>query len=165
MDINNIIDISVTALIADASILNWCNTNYSNPHTIYQGIDLRNPPPATDYPVIHIFPMTKNVGYALKKKSHVIAIVCGINDDTITTATDTNEVTHKKYDGIENIEDFRYLVETAITAELESNTDTPELIIDSVQIQYETIDSFPFFLAITVFELNKDYSQGDSVFV
>lgn len=164
MDINNIVDIMVNAMVADSSILNWCNNKYSSPHTIYKGIDLRKPPPQEDYPCIHIWPMAKNVGYDLKKKAHTIGVVCGLYDETITTTTDTNEVVFKKYQGIEYIEDFRYLVETAITAELESNVDTLELFIDSVAIEYENIESFPFFLAINIFELNENYSQGDEVF-
>lgn len=164
MDINNIIDISISALIADSSILNWCNSNYNNPHTIYQGIDLRNPPSSDDYPCIHVFPLAKNVGYSLNKKMHTLGVVCGIYDATKTTDTDTNLVKHIKYQGIEYIEDFRYLIETAITEELKTNTDTPELFIDSVIVEYEMIDSFPFFLAINTFELNENYSQGDEVF-
>ena len=165
MNINTIVSIFADAVIADASTLNWCNTKYSSPHTVYEGIDIRNPPPEGDYPVIHIFPMSKSIGYSLEKKGHIIGVVVGIFDDTLTTTTDTNEVVHKKYQGVEYIEDFRYLIEAAITNELASNTNTTELFVDAVMVEYEHIESFPFFLAINTFELNENYSQGDDVYL
>lgn len=164
MDINELKDICINAVIADSSTLNWCNSNYSNPHTVYEGIDLNNPPPATDYPCINIFPMTKTGGYGQIQKTHIIAMVCGIYDETLTTTTDTNGVTHKKYDGIENIEDFRYLIETAIVTEIESNTSSNLVFIENVTVEYENIEAFPFFLSYSFFEFNEKYSQGDEVF-
>lgn len=164
MDINDIMDICVDALIADSSILNWCNTNYSSPHTIYEGLDTRNDPSETDYPVIHICPLSKDIGYGTDQAGHLIYVACGINDSTLSTSTDTNGVVHKKYRGIEYIEDFRYLIESAIVTEIESNTNTPELIIDSVHVAYDTMEAFPYFVCPMVMELNKKYSQGDDAF-
>jgi hypothetical protein len=164
MNIDTLVDLLIDAFIADASILTWCNTNYSTPHTIYKGIDLRKPPPEADYPVIHIWPINKSCGYGLTQKPHGIGVVTGIKDSTQSSDTDTNLVTVKKYRGLARIEAFRKLVESSIVTEIGSNTNTVELTEDSLEISYETIESFPFFLAIDMWMLTEEYSQGDDVF-
>lgn len=164
MNIDTLVELLVDALIADAAILAWCNTNYSTPHTIYKGIDLRKPPPETDYPIIHIWPISKMEGYSLPEQTHSFGVVCGIYDTTQSSDTDTNLVTVKKYKGLANIEAFRKLAEDAVTAEIDSNTNTNLLHIDTLDISYETIESFPFFLAVNIYSCNEDYSQGDDAF-
>jgi hypothetical protein len=164
LNIDTLVDILFDSCVADASLLSWCNTNYSSPQTIYKGIDLRNPPPQTDYPIIHIWPVNKVCGYSLGQKAHGIGVVCGVFDDTLSTETDTNLVVQKKYRGYARIEAFRKLVEDAVITELGSNTDTKELFTDTLEISYETIDSFPFFLAVNMFIFNENYSQGEDVF-
>lgn len=164
MNIDTLVDLLIDAFVADAAILSWCNTNYLTPHTIYKGIDLRNPPPEDDYPIIHVWPIYKSVGYSLAQKPHGIGIVTGINDSTISSDTDTNLVTVKKYRGLARIEAFRKLIESSVETEIDSNTNTIELTIDSLEISYETIESFPFFLAINTYILTEVYSQGDDVF-
>lgn len=164
MNIDTLVELLVDAIVASSEILSWCNTNYSSPHTIYKGIDLRKPPPQADYPIIHIWPINKMEGYSLPQQSHSFGIVTGIYDETQSSETDTNLVTVKKYQGLANIEAFRKLVESAVTTEIDSNTNTVELEIDTLEISYETIESFPFFLAVDIYICNKDYSQGDDAF-
>ena len=94
-----------------------------------------------------------------------LGIVCGINDDTKTTTTDTNEISHIKYQGIEYIEDFRALIELSVVNTFTTNAVLKEYFIDMLSVDYESIESFPFFLAFNLFEINKNYSQGDDVFI
>lgn len=164
MNIDTLIDILFDAYVADADILSWCNTNYSTPQTLYKGIDLRQPPPETDYPIIHIWPINKNEGHGYNQVSHDIGVMVGVFDSTQTSTTDTNDIVSKKYRGVARLEAFRKLVETSTTTEIDSNTETTELFVDNLEITYEIVDSFPFFLAAMMFTITKKYSQGDDIF-
>ena len=164
MNIDTLVDILFDAFIADSSILSWCNTNYSTPHTIYKGIDLRNPPDENDYPIITIWPISKMGGDSQEMQSHGVVVTAGINDSTLSTDTDTNLVVAKKYRGLARIEAFRKLVETSVTTEIGSNTNTTEIMNDTLEIMYDPVDCFPFFFAVMAFIFTKYYSQGDDVF-
>jgi hypothetical protein len=164
MNIDTLIELLVDALIADASILSWCNTNYSTPHTIYKGIDLSNPPGEDEYPLIAIWPISKTSGYQLAEKAHVIQITSGIYDSTFSSDTDTNLVTVKRYRGVSRTEAFRKLVETAVVAEIGSNTNTTELVEEALEISYEPIEFFPSFFATDIYVFNEPISAGDDIF-
>lgn len=163
MNIDTLVELLVDAFIADADILSWCNTNYS-PHTIYKGIDLRNPPSEDDYPLITIWPISKMTGYSMSEISHGVVITTGLNDSTQSSDTDTNLVTVKKYRGITRIEAFRKLVEDCVIAEIDSNTNTTEMVTNSLEISYEPVDYFPAFFATDVYIFMKPHSQGDDIF-
>ena len=162
MNIVDAIDFLVKGLANDSDIAQWCLDNYSSRHTIYEGIDLNNPPPSSDYPVIHIAPMTKNVGYAESDKKHGIIVFVGIEDTTLTTST-LNNISIKKYRGIRNLEHYRKKVETAVVDRI-AEVDFEGNFIDMLDITYETIELFPFFLAANMFMFAEDYVQGMDVF-
>jgi len=86
----------------------------------------------------------------------------GTDPDTKTAAyvKTADTVNVKEYDGVDKIEAFRKLVETAIVTTVSS----PQFI-DSLSIEYEVIEYFPFFLASMEFSINEDYYQGDNVFL
>lgn len=144
------------AVADDAATKAWCQTNYSRDHWVYVGIDVRKPPPELVYPLVHIFPLSKVVGYQLTAQDHGIGANCGINnaDTTVTGKSNVVELT-----GIEHIETFRKLVETAIVG---ANLLTG--LIETLNIEYETLEFFPFFLASQEFKISHDYSKGDDVF-
>jgi len=134
----------------------WCTTNYTRNHKVYVGIDTRNPPDVDEYPIVHIFPVSKIEGYELDEQEHGIGVTCGLyNADTRTVSGKTNVV---EYEGIQDIESFRKLIETAIVG-----ADISNLRIDSINIDFETLEFFPFFLASMDLKIVWPYSQGDGV--
>ena len=144
--------------IADnAATKTWCQTNYSRDHKVYVGIDLRKPPGEAAYPLVHLFPTAKTVGYAAMQSVHCFGVACGINDTTILTIPGKANVV--EYEGVEHIEEFRKLVETAFVAAIPSGVRA-----ERMEAAYETVDEFPFFFALMTFDLAHDYVQGDGVF-
>jgi len=162
MNINTLLGLFTAAAQTNAALISWTTTNY-NVHTIYQGIDIENPPDASNYPMIYIAQDTKEVGYSLEQKGHNITVICGLVDEN-TTATKVGTVTLNKYTGVENIESFRKLVETAIVNAIDAYT-TTKLWINDLSIEYETLDMFPFFMCSMSWQIDEEYSQGDSVFL
>lgn len=140
----------------DAATQAWCTTNYNRNHKVYVGIDVRNPPGKDHYPIVHIFPLSKSIGYELENQDHIIGVTCGIYEPDMLSTGKTDAV---EYEGIDHIEEFRKLIETAV-----AGTSMGELLINTLTIEYETIEFFPFFLATMEFKLTKPYYQGDNVF-
>jgi len=157
MNITTLMDAVRNAVHDDAATQSWCTTNYSRKHKVYVGVDARKPPAEADYPIVHIFPLGKSVGYDLDQQSHVISVTCGVN--TTATVTVTGKVNIIEMQGIAHIEAFRKLVESAIVAVIPSNCQ-----IATLEIEYETIEFYPFFLANMEFTITEEYYQGDGVF-
>jgi len=248
--INNIRD----ALTSSSAINSWCRANYSQAHNVYKGLDEQEPPASTDYPIVHVFPITKTAGEDQTEILHGIGVVVGIIDKTKTASTiEINDslvnATYKwtasgngtdefycelsgggdpslnepdgveentvamtegtlgslaagqydygdndtlgystvyvrladgadpdskaaayvqtadlvpltEYAGVDNLEAFRKLVETAITgATLGTN-----LTISSLEVEYETIEHFPAFVAGMEFMMDIPQYQGDDSF-
>lgn len=142
------------AVANDAAIAAWCTTNYGQAHKVYVGVDTRNPPASSNYPLVHIFPLAKSAGYELESEPHVIGVNCGIYDDDSTT---TGKIT--EMEGVGNLEAFRKLVETALLGAVAS----PQRI-ERIEIEYETIEFFPFFLCGMEVVVSDDYFGGDGAF-
>ena len=142
----------------DAATKSWCQSNYSKDHKVYVGTDTRNPAGASDFPLVHIFPIGKIAGYELEEQDHVIGATCGIIDDDFVTGGKSNVV---EYEGIDNNEAFRKLVETAIKGAVDSFA---AMIINHLNIEYETIEFFPAFLSLMEFKITGSYYQGEDPF-
>ena len=158
------VEIFEDALVDDSALRTWCNTNYSRKQTVYSGLDRRMPPGEPNTPYVSVSGLTEQSGYNMRANTFLLDIRCVINDTSITTATDTNGVVHKKYDGMQNVEDMRKLTETAIVNILDTDDDLSGSLIGEVEIGYKTIGYFPFFYSNSVFAIDYTYSQGDSVF-
>ena len=158
------IEIIEDGLTDDESLRTWCISNYSSPPTIYSGIDKRQPPAQSNTPYVSVMTANEFSGYGQDRNSFLINIVSALYDDTLTTTTDTNEVTRKKYQGIENIEAMRKLVETAVCDILSTDSNLENCIIDTVEVSYRTLGYFPYFYGNSSFNIYYIYSQGDSIF-
>ena len=154
MNITTLINALRDGIKNNAPLAAWCVATYAKSHTVYKGMDARNPPPETSYPLVHIFPIRKTAGYELASEDHGIGVTCGVFDSTVTISGIVSE-----YGGIDNLEAFRKLVETAVVAAIPTGSR-----IDLLTIEYETIEFFPFLLASMEFKIADDYSQGDDVF-
>ena len=144
------------AIADDINIKTWSQTNYTRDHKVYVGIDDRKPPPVSEYPIVHLFPINKISGYELAAQDHGIGATCGIHNEGTTNTGKTNAF---ELTGIIHIEEFRKLVETAII-----NAAVWPVRVEALNIEYETVEFFPFFLATMEFKLAHDYCQGEDVF-
>lgn len=81
--INNIRD----GLTSSSAINDWCRTNYGQAPYIYKGVDLRYPPPQGNYPLLHLFPVSRDVGYEPDQQENGIGLTAGVYDETETTST------------------------------------------------------------------------------
>lgn len=154
MNITTLINAIRDAVKDNAAVSAWCTTNYSVAHNVYKGVDTRQPPASSSYPLVHIFPVAKSLGYGLESEDHIIGVTVGLYDATQTTTGTLIEM-----EGIDNLEAFRKLVETAIVGAVSSPR-----FIESIEVEYETIEFFPFFLANMEIHISDRYSGGDDVF-
>ncbi len=137
MNINTLTGIIKTAIADSAAITTWCTTNYSQDITIYVNLDLTDPPKESNCPYVVIYPLGKQVGEMMSPKRHNYEVIACIYDATSTTTGNVTE-----YAGVTNIESLRKLIETAITA-----ADMATAWVAEIDIEYETIENFPFILA------------------
>ncbi len=165
MDIIKLVDKIIEAVAANEALITWCDTIYSKTPTIYKGVDLRNPPPATECPVINVIPVKKNPNESAEVVPHVIGVICMVHENpaTLPTATTTDDgIVIKEYAGIDNIEGFRKCVESSITGiDFNSDDDLIGLRVGEIKIDYDTIDVFPFFRCFMEIEFTNILSQGD----
>lgn len=138
MNINTLIVNIRNAIHDNAALQSWCTTNYSRAHKVYVGIDTRKPPIDDQYPIVHLFPLSKTIGGG--NQNHAIGVTCGLYDDDVRTVTGKANVV--ELEGVQNMESFRKLVETALlTAPLDNGH-----WVDAIDITFETIEFFPYFL-------------------
>ena len=142
--------------IHDNSALNtWATTNYGRNPKVYVGIDTRKPPAADQYPLVHLFPQQKTIGDG--NQTHVIGVTCGIYDDDTLTTSKTNVV---ELEGISYLEDFRKLVETALLTTALSDAHW----IASIDVVYETVEYFPYFLCAMDVHIQAELSFGQDFY-
>lgn len=141
------------AIHDDPSVQNWCTANYSRNHKVYGGFDERNPPDTSAAPLVSIFDPGKEVGQNDESIRHTFGIMCELYDESTRATGKTNVV---EYTGVQNIEVFRKLVETAIYSNLPANT-----VISSISIALNVVALFPWFQALMMLELEQDLYQGD----
>ena len=159
MNFNTLIETIRNAIALASTIKTWAEANYGRVHNTYIGTDPRNSPDSSKYPLIAIYPVSKKTGYDSMERIHDVDIVCGIYDENYTV---TGEDNITEYTGIKNIESFRKLIETAVT-----ELTVTELggRIDALNIIYEPLEFFPYFLAGMTFRVIEDLSQGDDPFM
>jgi|GEM_PF-5978548 len=164
MNILTILDEYTNSIALDKDIKMWCLNNYSQAHRIFNGVDTRRPPGKTEMPAIHLIPVNKQVGWELESIPHTMGVICEIYDENKTTET-IDDVIITKYTGINNIEEFRKLIENCIqNVDVGANSDLENLRIDEIKIDYEAIEYFPFFRAFMEISFIKDLYQGDDPF-
>ena len=136
MDINTLISNIVDSIATDSALSSWANSTYGKDHSVLVSFDKRNPPGEAEAPFIVIHPIQKQVGQGLSDKSHVIEIDCCIYDETTETFAQSNI---SGYAGVNRIEAFRKLVESAIV-----RTNVGNALFQTLDIEFDVIESFPF---------------------
>ena len=151
MDINTLTSALKTAIAGDSSLTAWCTANYRK-HSVWVNMDLTDPPAESSCPYVVIYPVGKQVGEMQSPKRHVFEIVCCLYDAGSTTSGNTTV-----YTGVANLETMRKYVETAVIG-----ASMGECWVSSLQIEYETIENFPFLLAGMTIEIYEDVCIGGS---
>ena len=153
MDINTLTETLALALADDLAISDWCQETYSRDQKVYINIDINNPPGHGECPWILLYPTSKSVSLQSNQKPHSYHIEIGLYDEALVDPPARTNLT--EFLGGQRLEGFRQLVQSAIITALPSALDLEELEID-----YDTISAFPFFLSGMVIKLTEPVCIG-----
>jgi len=153
MDINELTVDFAEAVAQDAAIKAWCQGQYSEDHTVYAGLDIRNPPQDSDCPYVVLYPVRKEFGQHRREKFHEFEVVGCLHDTTTRSHAGISNLT--EFTGVQNIETFRKLVEDAI-----AGVDIGNLTLAVIAVDYEIIESFPFFMCGMVIQVWEGVTIG-----
>jgi hypothetical protein len=152
MDINTLIETFKAALAQDQAMATWAMATYGQTHKVYLNLDIHDPPAEADCPYIVFFPDSKTSGPASGRKRHSFQLMSCVHDDNSVINAENNVI---EYTGVKKLESFRKLAENALAGASIGNA-----VIDILEIDYETIDSFPFMLAATRMEVGEAHIIG-----
>jgi hypothetical protein len=153
---NDLIGGIADALAGDAAIAAWADGEYGRPCAVFENIDLRSPPDEEDCPLVIVHPASKEAGLR-DKRSHGISVTVLVFDDH--RVAEASGVI--RYTGPRQAEALRLLALTAILGSIPSGCR-----IDSVAVEYDTIEQFPFCwidMVLTVVQENT-LGRGMSVY-
>jgi hypothetical protein len=153
MNINDLIVDFAEAVAEDITIKAWCQIHYSSDHKVYVGIDMRSPPQESDCPYVILYPERKELGQHRREKFHEFEIISCLYDTSARSHAGVSNLV--EYTGIQNIETFRKMVEDAV-----SGVDIGNLAMAFVAVDYETIESFPFFMCGMVVQIWEGVTIG-----
>jgi len=142
------------AIHDDATTQAWCAAEYGSTHKVYVGIDERDPPAEGDCPLVHVFPMGQINGMDLEQKDRSFGVVCVLHDDAASVQARGNIVEKKS---IGNLLTFTKYVVAAI-----DGVDIDDWEIGVADVEFDTIESFPFILSSVEVRLTRPYYQGES---
>lgn len=136
------------AINSDAAVTAWCQTNYSVDPAIYLGIDQENPPDESEYPLIAVFPWSKESGTVREDEGFGVGLLVGVFDENRTKSGNLVE-----YIGIQKIIELRRLVITAA-----AGADFDGGMVTTVDVEYEPVEMFPLFLASNNLSIDRPYA-------
>lgn len=105
----------IEAIASSSAIKSWANTKYGRDHKVFSAVNSRNMPGEDACPYVTLAAFGESVSQRRREQEYSFAFVGFVNDDTIATTSYANLV---KYNGEDNIEDFRKLIETEIKGTL-----------------------------------------------
>ena len=153
MNLYSLMAIFRTAVHNDSDLQAWCATTYGQAHHVYAGIDLRNPPKESEYPLVFFALDGKTQGQGVANMAHRIGVDCGIANESLRTiAGESNTV---ELAGISEIAEFNGYVLDIFQANLPAG-----YFIDTVETTYSEIDTFPFFLSQNTVQIGRRETQG-----
>jgi len=153
MNINTLTVDFAEAVAQDADLKTWCQINYSSDQAVYAAMDVRNPPGDTDCPYVILYPVRKEFGQHRREKLHEIEVVGCLHDTTTRSHAGVSNLT--EYTGVQNIETYRKLIEDAI-----AGVDIGNLTLAVIAVDYEMIESFPFFMCGIVVQVWEGVTIG-----
>lgn len=149
MNMNTLIGAIKTAVSANSAVKTWTQATYGKDHTVFVGVDARNPPGEADCPLVAIFPGGKISGTSQDFLTDRVGVSCEItNEDSTTTGNAT------EYDGIQEIETFRQKVLDAID-------EITDARITKIETEYEAMAFFPLFMCDMLITFEQETEFGD----
>lgn len=128
-DINILLNSIRDAISEDAAIKVWTNATYDKGHTVFVGVDTRNPPSEADCPVVVISQAGKDAGEAADVISHQFNVSCEIIDESMTEVSSTTT--------------YKESILALITAELEREGKSPAEVADAIALITDSFDDDP----------------------
>lgn len=141
MDINTLMDAVSAALAADEDLASWADDNYAATLKVFVSRDLQDPPAEADMPCLIVYPISKRVGRFETSKEHGVLVEAWLKDASVRDRDGYANIV--EYTGSANIEALRKLAETAV-----AGVDTGNVIMATVEVEYDTVSMFPLFFAI-----------------
>ncbi len=111
-----LIDLIVAAIEADASLAEWCETNYESGPYLTIGVARHDAPSLANSPAINIFPFSRRKDSSQNYYIYGLGVHVAIVEDGITVAG--NRTT---YTGIERVDEFARMVEKIVTKTMNAN--------------------------------------------
>jgi hypothetical protein len=156
-DLNTILSGLRDALADDTPMDTWANATYGKGHSVYVGIDIANPPAESAYPLASLTVTRKTVGTSLEEIPHDVAVTLGVCDSSLADSSDVNVV---EYNGVQRIEAYRKLAETALITKALSLG----LRVTEARIEFAPVTLFPYFLCDMELTLVEDTEFGSDFF-
>jgi hypothetical protein len=158
MDINTILTTLRDAIADDSATKTWTQSIYEADHTLFVGIDSRNPPGEADCPYVAIYHDSRGTGTGNAKKECNITVVCAIHDASLVTGGKKNVT---EYAGVRRLEKFRQLIEAVVdAADLGGRAS-----VEAAAAEYEEIEHFPFFMCATLYSVTEALLIGASTII
>lgn len=154
-DINTLLTALGDAIAADTGVDGYCDTTYSTDITVFENCDAREDPPPSVCPLVIMSALQKSGGMSLQEKTHAVGVSVVVYDDN----KDTTAAGVIRYLGGRRVEELRKLVLAAITENAPA-----ALQLMGVDIDYDTIEQFPFISANMVLTFNETWTIGSSPF-
>ncbi len=136
MNINTVMQALRDTIADDTATKAWAQATYARDHKVYIGLNQVTPPPDTDYPLAWLYPVEKTSGDKEVIITHTFGISCRVNDASTATGGKANVV---EYNGVQHVEAFRKLVETAALSALRGQA----LRVNTLTSKYDLVDPFP----------------------
>jgi len=140
------------ALADDAALTAWAQAAYGRKQRIFINYDLRNPPGAADCPYVALYPEILRLGTGQTRKLAQLQLELCLYDESLRIYAD-DSIT--EYAGVQNIIDFMQLAIRAVQA-----SDLGNALLEMLEPAFETIESFPFFVAGLPLAITEDYVLG-----
>ena len=150
MVINTILETFTQAVKTDTALRDWCRVNYDNRDlSVFENIDLRQPPGETSCPLVAFFAESKQGGGTQKVGG--IGVLCLVLDDE--TPQDVHGV--KRFTGGRHVETLRQMVVACLSDAVPDN-----ILIDSIDTEYDPIEQFPYVSASMRVVLTEGWTIG-----
>ncbi len=153
MNINTLIDALAVAIASDSVTTAWSTAAYGQSHQVFLNVDRRNPPGEDECPFVIIYPLGKSAGESQARKVHTVEVDVCLHDESSDTLANVQGVT--TYAGLGNLETFRKHVENAVVG-----ASIGRCAVDALEVEFNTIDSFPFMWAGMIFRIGEDVLIG-----
>jgi hypothetical protein len=127
----------------DQDIIDFCQLKYGKNHTIFMGLDIKNPPKKDDCPYIIINPESKSEGGDQSEYPYSVFVGAGIFNDQKTITDNVVEM-----NGMQEISDFLQLILAKIAEASPSNP------IARCDLSVNSIDFFPQHVGELTNEIN-----------